>query len=66
MSGIIARHCSALGGFWNATREKAQRRPLPKFNTYRFAEYKEKVIDLLLRVCMVSVETMRIVKEMEG
>ena len=28
-----------------------------KFNTYRFSDYKEKVIDLLMRVCRVSVET---------
>jgi len=35
-----------------------------KFNTYRFANYKEKVIDLLQRVCTVSVETVKIVKEM--
>lgn len=37
-----------------------------KFNTYRFADYKEKVIELLARVCTVSVETMRIVGEMDG
>ncbi len=36
-----------------------------KFNTYRFADYKEQVINLLKRVCTVSVETMRIVGEME-
>jgi hypothetical protein len=35
-----------------------------KFNTYRFADYKEKVIDLLKRVCTVSVETMKIVEQM--
>ena len=35
------------------------------FNTYRFADYKEHVIDLLMKVCTVSVETMRIIKEME-
>ena len=28
-----------------------------KFNTYRFSDYKEKVIDLLMRVCRVSIET---------
>jgi len=33
-----------------------------KFNTYRFADYKEQVIDLLKRVCTVSVETMNIVE----
>ncbi len=37
-----------------------------KFNTYRFKDYKEQVIDLLKRVCTVSVETVRIVQEMEG
>ncbi len=37
-----------------------------KFNTYRFADYKEHVIDLLMRVCCVSVETMRIIGEMTG
>jgi predicted helicase len=36
-----------------------------KFNTYHFADYKEKVIDLLKRVCTVSVETVRVVGEME-
>jgi len=30
-----------------------------KFNTYQFADYKEQVIDLLCRVCGVSVETMK-------
>jgi predicted helicase len=30
----------------------------------RFADHKEQVIDLLIRVCMVSVETMKIIKEM--
>ncbi len=36
-----------------------------KFNTYKFADYKEKVIDLLERVCTVSVETVKIIKQME-
>jgi predicted helicase len=35
-----------------------------KFNNYRFADYKEQVIELLMRVCTVSVETMKIIKEM--
>ena len=34
------------------------------FNTYRFADYKNHVIDLLKRVCTVSVETMKIIDEM--
>jgi len=35
-----------------------------KFNTYKFAEYKESVIELLMKVTRVSVETMKIVREM--
>ncbi len=35
-----------------------------KFDTYRFADHKEKVIDLLQRVCTVSVETMNIIHAM--
>jgi predicted helicase len=35
-----------------------------KFNTYRFAEYKNHVIDLLKKVCAVSLETMKIIHEM--
>ncbi|MDA8084065.1 MAG: N-6 DNA methylase [Nitrospiraceae bacterium] len=34
------------------------------FNTYRFADYKEEVIELLKRVCTVSVETMDIIMDM--
>lgn len=36
-----------------------------KFHTYRFSDYKEKVIDLLKRVCTVSIATMGIVKQMD-
>jgi len=36
-----------------------------RFNTYRFADYKETVIDLLQRVCTVSVETMKIIEAMK-
>jgi hypothetical protein len=45
-------------------RDKSRRRRSPdeyeseKFNTYRFADHTEKVIDLLMRVTRVSVETM--------
>ncbi|MGB3655356.1 MAG: type ISP restriction/modification enzyme, partial [Rivularia sp. (in: cyanobacteria)] len=35
-----------------------------KFNNYRFADYKEQAIDLLQRVCTVSVKTVEIIKEM--
>ena len=37
---------------------------LEKFNTYRFADHKKQVIDLLQRVCTVSVETVRIVSKL--
>jgi len=36
-----------------------------KFNTYKFEDYKEQVIELLERVCTVSVKTMEIVGEMK-
>src|ERR1039458_3858646 len=36
-----------------------------KFDTYRFADYKEKVIDLLRRVTRVSVETQKMVAAMK-
>ena len=35
-----------------------------RFNTYRFADHKEHVIDLLKRVCTVSVETVKIVDQL--
>ena len=35
-----------------------------KFNTYSFANHREKVIDLLARVTRVSVDTQRIVEAM--
>jgi len=37
-----------------------------KFNTYKFADYKEHVIELIKKVTTVSVETIKIIKEMEG
>jgi len=57
---------SALEWILERYKEKKPKDPtiVEKFNTYKFADYKEQVIDLLNRVCTVSVETMRIVKEM--
>ncbi|WP_081158952.1 type ISP restriction/modification enzyme [Ensifer aridi] len=48
-------------------REKTPKDPTirEKFNTYRFADYKERVIDLIARVTRVSVETMDIVEAMK-
>jgi predicted helicase len=37
-----------------------------KFNTYRFADYKEKAIDLIKRVTTVSVRTVEIVEAMRS
>jgi predicted helicase len=57
---------SALEWVLDQYKESAPRDPTirEKFNTYRFADYKEHVIDLLARVCTVSVETQRIVEAM--
>ena len=59
---------SALEWILDQYKEKTPKDPTirEKFNTYRFADYKEKVIDLLARVTRVSVETQRIVGEMRG
>ena len=35
-----------------------------KFNTYKFADYKDEVIELIKKVCNVSVKTMKIVNQM--
>ena len=59
---------SALEWVLDQYKERKPRDPTiaAKFNTYRFADYKERVIDLLQRVCTVSVETMRIVDGIAG
>ena len=61
-------HRSALEWILEEYKESTPRDPTirEKFNTYRFADYKEKVIDLLMRVCRVSVETMTIINAMPG
>ncbi len=57
---------SALEWILDQHKEKTPKDPTirEKFNTYRFADYKEKVVDLLMRVTRVSVETMAIVEAM--
>ena len=57
---------SALGWVLERHKEKKPRDATirEKFNTYRFIDYKEDVIELLGRVCTVSVETMKIISEM--
>lgn len=59
---------SALEWILDQHKEKTPRDPTirEKFNTYRFADYKEKVIDLLMRVTRVSVETVAITEAMKA
>lgn len=59
---------SAIEWVLDQYREKKPKDPTiaEKFNTYRFADYKNQVIELLKKVCTVSAETVRILKEMEG
>ena len=57
---------SALEWVLDQYKEKKPRDPTirERFNTYRFTDYKERVIDLLRRVCTVSVRTMDVVDGM--
>ena len=59
---------SGLDSILEQYKEKTPKDPTirEKFNTYRFADHKEKVIDLLCRVTRVSVETVAITKAMKG
>jgi len=59
---------SALEWILDQYQEKKPKDPTiaEKFNTYRFADYKEQVIDLLKRVCTVSVQTIQIIRIMEN
>ena len=59
---------SALEWILDQYREKKPKDPTvrAKFNTYRFADHKKKVIDLLKRVARVSAETIKIVEEMRS
>jgi predicted helicase len=57
---------SALEWILDQYKEKKPKDPTirEKFNTYRFADYKEKMIDLLMRVTTVSVRTVAIIDSM--
>ena len=57
---------SALEWVLDQYKEKKPKDPTiaGRFNTYKFADYKEKVIDLVRRVCTVSVTTMEVVDGM--
>jgi predicted helicase len=59
---------SALEWILDQYKEKTPKDPTirAKFNTYRFADYKEKVVDLLARVTRVSVDTQAIVAAMRN
>jgi len=58
----------ALEWILDQYKEKTPKDPTirAKFDTYRFADHKDKVIDLLKRVTRVSVETQSIVEAMRG
>ncbi|MFZ4624739.1 MAG: type ISP restriction/modification enzyme, partial [Rhodoferax sp.] len=58
---------SAIDWVLDQYKEKKPKDPTirEKFDTYRFADYKEKVIDLLLRVTTVSIDTMKLVKAIQ-
>jgi len=57
---------SALEWILDQYKEKKPKDPTiaKLFNTYKFADYQEQVIDLLDRVCTVSVKTMEIIHQM--
>lgn len=59
---------SALDWVLDQYKEKKPKDPTirEQFDTYRFADYKEKVIDLLMRVTTVSVETVRTTQAMRA
>ena len=59
---------SALEWVLDQYKENRPRDPTirERFNTYRFVDHKERVIELPQRVCTVSVRTTQIVDEMAG
>lgn len=58
---------SALEWILDQYREKKPNDPTiaKEFNNYQFSNYKEQVIDLIRRVCTISLETMKIVQDMQ-
>jgi predicted helicase len=59
---------SALDWVLDQHKERKPKDPTirDKFDTYRFTDHKERVIDLLARVARVSVETVRIVEALKA
>ncbi len=57
---------SAIEWVLDQHKEKTPKDPTIRelFNTYRFADYKERAIDLIQRVCTVSIKTMEIINQM--
>ena len=57
---------SALEWILDQYKEKKPKDPTiaKLFNTYKFTDYKDKVIDLLDRVCTVSIRTIEIIQQM--
>ena len=64
---LLGNRC-AIDWVLDQYKEKKPKDPTIRamFDTYRFADHKEKVIDLLMRVTTVSAETVRIVAAMKG
>jgi predicted helicase len=58
---------SAIEWILDQYKEKEPSEPIiaEKFNTYKFSEHKNHVIDLIKRVCNVSVKTMQIIDDMQ-
>lgn len=58
---------SAIDWVLDQHKEKTPKDPTirERFNTYRFADHKEKIIDLLARVTRVSVESQAITERMK-
>ena len=59
---------SALEWILDQYKEKKPKDPTiaEKFNNYHFADHKEEVISLLQKVTTVSLETMKIISQMES
>ena len=64
--GYVLGSRSALEWVLDQHKEKKPRDATirEQFDTYRFADHKERVIDLLRRVCTVSVRTMELIDEL--
>ena len=66
--GLSAGQPRGAGLNCDQYREKTPKDPTirEKFNTYRFADHKEQVVDLIGRVARVSVDTLGIVAQIRA